>query len=123
MKRIMLAVSLGISMNCFADSDQDFEGKYFEVMDDANLAQIKKYQFSEKHKNSTLSEADKVEEKNLDCLALKTELSFYQLVNNNPDAYVQYMKKQGLNFSYNAEKFKKGVDEVDQKLKSSGCTN
>ncbi|WON79119.1 hypothetical protein OK024_09025 [Acinetobacter sp. UGAL515B_02] len=119
----MLAVGLGISMNCFADSDQDFESKYFEVMDDANLAQIKKYQFSEKHKNSTLSEADKVEEKMLDCLALKTELSFYQLVNNNPDAYVQYMKKQGLDFSYNAEKFKNGIYEVDQKLKSSGCTN
>lgn len=43
MKRIMLAVGLGISMNCFADSDKDFDSKYFEVMDDANLAQIKKY--------------------------------------------------------------------------------
>lgn len=123
MKRIMLAFSLGISMNCFAESNQDFETKYLEVMDDANLAQIKKYQFSEKHKNSTLSEADKVEEKKLECSALNSELSFYRLVSSNPDAYVQYMKKQGLNLSYNAEKFKKGIDEVNQKLKSSGCTN
>ncbi len=71
MKRIMLAVGLGISMNCFADSDQYFESKYFEVMDDANLAQIKKYQFSEKHKNSTLSEADKVEEKKVGLPSIK----------------------------------------------------